>query len=314
MRIASLLPSGTEIVSALGALKELVGRSHECDYPANVRAVPVLTRTRLDGARTSATIDADVRHLLERALALYELDLDALSLARPDVIVTQDLCDVCAVSFDDVCRATESVFGRNVSVVSLRPERLAAIWDDVRRVARAIGRSDEGERLARALSEKTLEIAGRVPADVPRPRVLSIEWLSPVMVGGLWMPELIELAGGTALVTRALERAPTLGLAELRALEPDVVLVKPCGFELEKTLAERNVVAECLPWASWRAVREGRVFVADGNAYFNRSGPRIVESLEILAACTHPEMFADFGRKHRASVRRLLHDLRDAPL
>lgn len=296
---------------ALGALPELVGRSHECDHPSDVRSVPVLTHTRLAPMRSSAEVDADVRRLLERALALYEIDLDALSRARPDVIVTQDLCDVCAVSFDDVCRATESVFGSNVDVVSLRPERLSAIWDDVRRLGRAIRRSDEGDELARVLSENTVEIARRVPADVRRPTVLSVEWLSPVMIGGLWMPELIELAGGTALVTRAGERAPTLGLDELRALDPDLVLIKPCGFDLEKTLAERRLLAECLPWTSWRAAREGRVFVADGNAYFNRSGPRIVESLEILAACTHPETFSDLARKHRASLRRLTPELRD---
>jgi len=310
VRIVSLLPSGTEIVCALGALPELVGRSHECDHPSDVRSVPVLTRTRLDSARSSVEVDVDVRRLLEQALALYELDLDALSLAQPDIIVTQDLCDVCAVSFDDVCRSTESVLGSNVTVVSLRPERLAAIWDDVRRVAHAIRRSDEGEVLARVLAERTVEIARRVPEGVRRPTLLSIEWLAPVMVGGLWMPELIELAGGTALVTRAGERAPTLGPEELHALDPDVVIVKPCGFELEKTLGERRLVAECLPWSSWRAAREGRVFVADGNAYFNRSGPRIVESLEILAACSHPEIFPDLRRKHGASVRRLTHDLR----
>jgi iron complex transport system substrate-binding protein len=311
VRIASLIPSGTEIVCALGALPELVGRSHECDHPSDVRAVPVLTHTRLDPMRSGVEIDADVRDLLERALALYAIDLEALSLARPDVIVTQDLCDVCAVSFDDVCRATASVFGANVGVVSLRPDRLSAIWEDVRRVGRAIQRTDEGGELARVLSERTAEIARRVPADVRRPTVLSVEWLAPVMIGGLWMPELIELAGGTALVTRAGERAPTLGLDELRALDPDIVLVKPCGFDLEKTLTERRLLAECLPWSSFRSAREGRVFVADGNAYFNRSGPRIVESLEILAACTHPKTFSDLARKHRASMRRLTPELRD---
>jgi iron complex transport system substrate-binding protein len=314
VRIASLIPSGTEIVCALGAGHELVGRSHECDHPPDVRAVPALTRTRLDSARSSPEVDADVRRLLERALALYELDLDALSRARPDVIVTQDLCDVCAVSFDDVCRATASVFGANVGVVSLHPERLAGIWEDVRRVAGAVARPSAGDELARGLEDRTREIARAVPPDTPKPTVLSIEWLSPVMVGGLWMPELIELAGGTPLVTQAGERAPTLGPAELHALDPDVVLVKPCGFDLEKTLGERRLVAESLPWASWRAAREGSVFLADGNAYFNRSGPRIVDSLEILAACVHRETFGDFARRHSGSVCRLLYDLRIVPL
>jgi iron complex transport system substrate-binding protein len=313
LRIASLLPSATEILCALGALPDLVGRSHECDYPDGVERLPALTRTRLTTG-SSAEVDADVRRLLERALGLYEVDLDALARARPDVIVTQDLCDVCAVSFDDVCRASQRVLGANVSVVSLRPDRLSAIWDDVKRVGHAVGRSSEGEALAGRLAARAREIRARVPAGATLPTVLSVEWLSPVMIGGLWMPELIELAGGVPLVTKVAERAPTLGEAELSELDPDVVLVKPCGFDLERTLDERRLVSERLPWTSWRAVRDGRVFLADGNAYFNRSGPRVVESLEILAACTHPNAFSDFRRKHASSVRRLTPELEAVPL
>jgi len=273
----------------------------------------VLTRSRI-AAGSSTAIDRDVRRLLADALALYEIDLDALARARPSLVITQDLCQVCAVSFEDVCRAAESVLGAGVEVVSLRPERLSGIFEDVRRVARAIGLAREGEELALSLERRMTELGKDILSSRPRPTVLSIEWLSPVMVGGLWMPELIELGGGTALVTRAGKPAPTLGPRELRALDPDVVLVKPCGFGLEQTLAERRLIAESLPWASWRAVREGRVFVADGNAYFNRSGPRIVESLEILAACTHPDVFAELGRKHRASVCRLTRELEAEPL
>jgi iron complex transport system substrate-binding protein len=263
---------------------------------------------------SSSAIDQDVRRLLAAALALYEIDLEALERARPDLVVTQDLCQVCAVSFDDVCRAAASVLGAGVEIVSLRPERLSSIFEDVRRIARAIDRVLEGDELALTLERRMTELGASLPLGAARPTVLSVEWLSPVMIGGLWMPELIELGGGVALVTRAGEPAPTLGPGELRALDPDVVLVKPCGFGLEQTLAERRLVAKSLPWASWRAVREGRVFVADGNAYFNRSGPRIVESLEILAACMHPNAFAELGRKHGASVRRLTEELEAVPL
>jgi len=305
VRIASLLPSATEIVRALGVQGELVGRSHECDYPPGVRELPALTRTRLGTSASSLAIDGDVRHLTERALALYEVDLDALAAARPDVIVTQDLCAVCAVSFGDVCRATERVLGHGVSIVSLRPERLSDVWNDVRRVGEALGRAREGDVCARELEERVRSIAERARHGGARPSVLSVEWLSPVMIGGLWMPELIELSGGTPLVTRPGEHAPTLGADDLARLDPDIVLLKPCGFELERTLAERALVAESLPWGRWRAVREGRVFVTDGNAFFNRSGPRLVESLEILAACVNPREFADFCEKHRANVRRL---------
>jgi iron complex transport system substrate-binding protein len=313
LRVASLLPSATEIACALGAREMLVGRSHECDHPPEARELPVLTRSRI-AAGSSSAIDRDVRRLLAEALALYEIDLEALERTRPDLVMTQDLCQVCAVSFDDVCRAAESVLGAGVEIVSLRPQRLAEIFEDVRRVARAIGRARAGDELAFTLERRMTELGESVRSAAARLTVLSIEWLSPVMIGGLWMPELIDLGGGIALVTRAGEPAPTLGPGELRELDPDVVLVKPCGFGLEQTLAERRLVAEALPWASWRAAREGRVFVADGNAYFNRSGPRIVESLEILAACMHPEAFAAFARKHAASACRLTRELKAVPL
>jgi iron complex transport system substrate-binding protein len=314
VRIASLLPSGTEIVCALGARAELVGRSHECDFPEEVSTVPVLSRSRLTNVGSSADVDRDVRRLLAKSLSIYEVSVEALAAARPDVIVTQDLCDVCAVPFGDVCRAASEVLGSDVSIVSLRPERLFGIWDDVRRVGRAIGREADGERIATSLERRVVAISARVPPSAPRPGVLSIEWLHPVMIGGLWMPELVELAGGVPLVTSAGDHAPTLGASELRLVEPDVVLVKPCGFTLERALSERHALVRALPWSSWRAVRQGHVFVADGSAYFNRSGPRMVESLEILAACLHPEAFADFRRKHSPSACRLTRELEIAPL
>lgn len=314
MRIASLLPSGTEIVCSLGARSELVGRSHECDFPEGVSALPVLSRSRLSNVGSSADVDKDVRRLLAESLSIYEVSVEALAAARPDVIVTQDLCEVCAVSLGDVCRAASEVLGPEVSIVSLRPERLTAIWDDVRRVARATGHAAEGERVATSLVGRVEAISARVPASARRHSVLSIEWLDPVMVGGLWMPELIELAGGLPLVTRPGDHAPTLGATELGLLDPDVVLVKPCGFTLERALSERRALVQALPWSRWRAVRQGRVFVADGSAYFNRSGPRMVESLEILAACLHPETFADFSRKHAPSACRLTTELEILPL
>jgi iron complex transport system substrate-binding protein len=219
--------------------------------------------------------------------------------------VTQDLCDVCAVSFDDVCAAVNTLARGDVRIVNLHPMVLADIWADIARVGEALGRSDVARRVLGELDARIHAIAARAAQAKTRPSVLSIEWIAPVMIGGMWMPELMSLAGGTALVTKPGEHAPTLSLAQLEALDPDVVLVKPCGFPLARTLEELPVLRESLPWASWRAVREGRVYVADGNAYFNRSGPRIVESLEILAACVHPELFQDFGDKHSGSFVRL---------
>jgi iron complex transport system substrate-binding protein len=309
-RVASLLPSATEIVCAVGAGAELVGVSHECDFPESVRHLPALTRARLRPARTSGEIDRAVRSVLQDALAVYEIELARLEQARPDVIVTQDLCDVCAVSFNDVCAATAALVGQEIRIVNLHPTRLDDIWSDIRRVADAVGRTAEGSEVVSALEARTGAIARRGSTGAERPRVVTIEWLDPVMLGGMWMPELIERAGGVPLVTRPGQHAPTLTKEALLTLTPDVVLIKPCGFPLERTLEELSILKTALPWESWHAIREGRVYVADGNAYFNRPGPRIVESLEILAACLRPEAFEDFRRKHRDSVIRLDADLK----
>ncbi len=304
-RIASLLPSATEIVCAVGAQAELVGVSHECDFPNGVQALPVLTRARLRPVRSSRAIDAEVRAVLEDALAVYEIEIERLRAAQADVIVTQDLCDVCAVSLDDVRAAVARLGVEGVRIVNLHPTRLEDIWSDIERVAIALGHAAEGAKLLAGLRARVAAIHARTSRILERPRVLAVEWLDPIMVAGMWLPELITLGGGTTMVTEPGEHAPTLRLDELRALDPDVLLVKPCGFTLGRTLEEVSVLAEMLPWKTWRCVREGRVYVSDGNAYFNRPGPRIVESLEILAGCLHPGAFLDFRRAHRNSVVRL---------
>jgi len=300
VRIASLLPSATEIVCALGARAGLVGRSHECDFPAGIEEVPVLTSARIEPLPSSKAIDRAVRDILADALAIYQIAVERLREARPDVIVTQDLCEVCAVSLDDVRAAVARLAQEEVAIVNLHPMRLDDIWDDVARVALAIGRAGIGRQVVADLRARVDGIARRASRLQGRPRVLTIEWIEPVMIGGMWMPELVVLAGGEPLVTRSGERAPTLDRDRLAALDPEVVIVKPCGFGLRRTLSELPVLREALP-RSWRA----RVYAADGNAYFNRPGPRIVESLEIMAACVHPDAFEDFAEKHAASWRSL---------
>lgn len=309
-RVASLLPSATEIVCAVGAEAELVGISHECDFPESVRGLPALTRARLQAVSGSREIDRDVRSILQQALAVYEIELPRLETARPDVIVTQDLCDVCAVSFSDVCAATAKVVHQPARIVNLHPMRLDDIWDDIRRVADALGRSTKGADVIAALQRRVADITERSRALTHRPRVVSIEWLDPVMISGMWMPELIERAGGVALGPAPGEHAPTVTRDALLALTPDVVLINPCGFPLDRTLDEISLLPNALPWDVWPATLNGRVYVVDGNAYFNRPGPRIVESLEILAACVHPKAFEDFREKHAASVVRIDEALR----
>jgi iron complex transport system substrate-binding protein len=303
MRIVSLLPSATEIVCALGAGEELVGVSHECDFPEQARTRQVLTRARLGPLTTSREIDLAVRAVIHDALSIYAVDEAALGALAPDVIVTQDLCAVCAVSLDDVRSAVARLAHRDsINIVSLSPTRLAHVWDDVGTVAAALGRVAEGEQLRRRLEHRVHAIAVRARAATVRPRVVSIEWLEPIMLGGTWMPELIELAGGIAAGAEAGCPAPTVTSSDLAALAPDVVLVKPCGFTIERTLRERDVITRGITNA---VGPNARAFVSDGNAFFNRPGPRLVESLEILAACIHPDIFPDFVAKHARELKAL---------
>lgn len=293
-RIASLLPAATEIVCALGARDELVGVSHECDFPSGVSALPVLTRTRLHAPPdlSSAAIDRAVRELVREATSLYEVDDIALAAAAPEVVVTQDLCEVCAVSRGDVERALCSLASRDVALVSLSPLRLADVWDDVERVATAIGRADAGAALRAELVARFAAISARATrarGDGPAPKVLTVEWIAPVMIGGTWMPELVTAAGGEPLVTAPGDHAPTLTRDQLAALRPDAVVVKPCGFTLDRTRAEAPALRDALPLDVWQCP----VWLADGSAYFNRPGPRLVESAAILAGALWPDTFGD---------------------
>jgi len=278
----------------------LVGRSHECDYPPGVEDVPTLTASRLDTQRSSRAIDAAARVALEDAVSIYEVDVDGLQAARPDVIVTQDLCAVCAVPLDDVRAAVARLAQRDVRLVNLGPLCLEHVWSDIRRAADGIGRRDVCSLLVGELTERIEAVAARARKLARTPKVLTIEWLDPVIVGGLWMPELVALAGGVPLAAKAGEHGRALAADELQRLDPDVVLVAPCGFSKERTQKEVDVLWATLP-KTWRAVEEGRVYLADGSAFFNRPGPRLVESLEILAACIHPAAMRDLADKHHAT-------------
>jgi iron complex transport system substrate-binding protein len=302
-RIVSLLPSATEIVCALGASASLVGISHECDSPEAIRDRPVLTRSRIDAHGSSRAIDAAVRGVIRDALSIYAVDERTLGALEPSVIVTQDLCEVCAVSLDDVRSAVSRlVRGEHIRIVSLRPTRLDDVLADVERVAAAIGREPDGAALRTALTQRIRAIADRAAPASSRPRVVSLEWIDPLMLGGTWMPELIELAGGVAVGASAGQPAPTLEPRQLAELRPDVVVVKPCGFPLERTLAERDVIERSVVDVLGPTAR---VYVTDGNAFFNRPGPRLVESLEIMAACVHPELFPDYAAAHFDVIRQL---------
>jgi iron complex transport system substrate-binding protein len=305
-RIASLLASGTEIVCALGLGDQLVGVSHECDYPPRVRGLPVLTAPRLDARASSAAIDRLVRERAAAGLSLYEILADRLRAAAPDLIVTQDQCRVCAVSLEQVRVEAEGMLGRDARIVSLSPHTLEEALDDVIRVAEGAGVPERGRALRRDLRYRLERLASRANCAAGhrerRPSVLCLEWLDPPFLSGHWMPELASMAGGEISDLPAGGRSASVDWRTVAAARPDVIVLMPCGFELERTLAEAPSALARPEVRDTPAFREGRVWAVDGNAYFNRSGPRLVESAEILASILHPDVF---GPPDPAAARRI---------
>lgn len=287
MRVVSLLPSATEIVCALGAAADLVGVSHECDYPPAVRALPAVTRSKIRTDVASAVIDQSVRALVERGLSVYDIDVERLRALAPDVIVTQDQCDVCAVSYREVAAAARQALGTDVRIVSLAPRVLADVWNDVQRVAAALGRAREGAALVAACTERLAALAAET-APLARPVVACIEWLDPPMTAGNWIPELVDLAGGTYPFAAAGAMSRAVSWQDVFDARPEVAVLMPCGFTIAQTRRELPALAARPEWRALPAVRAGRASVVDGNAYMNRPGPRLVESTEILAGLIHP--------------------------
>lgn len=292
MRVVSLLPSATEIVCALGAGSSLVGVSHECDHPNAVRSLPAVTRAKLDARASSAAIDQSVRTLVEQGLGVYEIDVARLKELRPDVIVTQNQCDVCAVSYADVEAAARRVLGDGVTIVSLAPQRLSDVWDDVERVAAALDRGAAGRALVAHARERLASLTARVRGR-PRPTVACIEWLDPLMMAANWTPDLVDIAGGSYPFAEAGAQSTTADWTVVADAQPDVVVLMPCGFPVAQTRREIDVVRARPEWNRLPAVATGRAWIVDGNAYFNRPGPRLVESAEILAGLLHPALGVD---------------------
>lgn len=288
MRIISLIASATEIVCALGARGELVGRSHECDFPFDILDLPYLTapKFKIAGAGGSAAIDKAVKTLVEQGLAVYAVDSARLESLGPDVIITQDQCEVCAVSLSDVERAVCQWTGRPSRILSLRPHTLGDVMDDIGRVGEAIGRQTQAAQLVVELEARLAAIEQAVGGR-PRPRVAFIEWIEPLMSCGHWVPELTQIAGGVSIFGTSGETSPWISHGELVASDPDVIVIAPCGYDIAASQAEFATLSSRADWQALRAARAGNVFIADGNAFFNRPGPRVVETAEILAAILH---------------------------
>ena len=295
-RIVSLLPSATEIVCALGAGGQLVGRSHECDFPPPVWLLPACTESRISTSAASAAIDRDARDLLARALSIYRVDVAGLAALAPDVLVTQDQCEVCAVSRTDLENVLSDAVKQRVSIISLTASNIEGLWRDMTRVALALGLTDQGKSAVQALQARISDIQIAASGIEVRPTVACIEWTDPLMVAGNWVPELVEMAGAVDPFGGAGHPSPYLDWSELAAADPDYVIAMPCGFDRVRTRQEMVPLIEQDGWQDLRAVRDGRVFITDGNQYFNRPGPRLVESLEILAEIIHPGNF-QFGHE-----------------
>ena len=290
MRIVSLLPSATEIVCALGLADELVAVTHECDYPPEVRGKPVITASALDQAADSATIDRLVATSIHEHRGIYTLDERLLSEVRPDLILTQELCDVCAVSYSEVQRAARILPGET-PVVSLEPRTLGDILDTIMLVGRLTDHEETAADMVARLQARIDAVAARARAAATRPRVYCMEWIDPPFNAGHWIPEMVRLAGGEDVLGREGEPSARVTWQEVAAAAPDVVVVMPCGFDTERAARELAAVQDRPEWRGLPAVARGAVWVTNGSAYFSRPGPRMVDGLEILAHALHPDLF-----------------------
>lgn len=291
LRIVSLIPSATEIVTSLGFGEYLVGRSHECDYPASVQTLPICTEAKFDPQGDSREIHDRVTHLLQSALSVYRVKTEVLEALQPTHILTQAQCEVCAVSLGEVEAAAAALTGSRPHIISLQPSRLREVWTDFQTVAVAL----EGKPgIARAegtiapLQHRLHRLANRVER-LAKPTVACIEWTDPLMAAGNWVPELLELAGGVSLFGTEGQHSPWIDWESLVAANPDLIVLMPCGYDLAKTAIATQPLTQRPEWSALQAVQQQQVFLTDGNQYFNRPGPRLVDSAEILAEICHPD-------------------------
>ncbi len=304
MRVASLLPSATEMVYFCGARDALIGVTHECDYPAGIERLPHLTSSKIDQSMTSAEIDAAVAEHLTDAGSIYALDAKLLDELAPDLIITQGLCDVCAVSMDLVGEAVAGL-KNEPEILSLNPTSLRGVLDDTVRVGEALGHGEEARAKVTTLEERLARLRKAV-AGLPRPRVGCIEWLDPPFSAGHWVPEMVRTAGGEEVLAGPGEPSARLSWEEVFEAAPEVLVLMPCGFDARRTVEEARRVLPGLPgWNDPSAVEDGRVWAVDANSYFSRPAPRLVEGVEILARILHPEVFPE--APHPAAAVRLAH-------
>ncbi len=302
MKIYSFIPSATEMVYALGLGDQLCGVTHECDYPPEARSKPVAIRSLIDTARMSQReIDDAVVESMTHCHGLYTIDKELLRSNPPDVVITQELCDVCSVSLRDVLAAISDL-SKTCKVVSLKPRGLQGVLEDIVTVGAACGVKEEAEALVGALNTRIDRVRLRA-ADLPRHRVFCVEWFDPIFASGHWVPEMVSLAGGEDALGFAGKDSRKIPWESVVSYDPEVLVLMPCGFDVERTVLDSRELARRPGWRTIRAVKEGRVFATNGSAYFSRPGPRLVDGLELLASMIHPD---EFGRDMPRERARLL--------
>ncbi len=295
-RVVSLLPSATEIVASLGLMDRLVGRSHECDFPLEVQRLPICCQPRIDISRSGAEIDRQIKNCLRDGLSIFVVDTDRLHQLRPDVILTQTLCEVCGVTLSEIEAALTPDGDRGPSLIDLHPQRLEHLFADVHTVAVALQAVEQGHELVVELRGGFENVRQKSSKLRRRPNVVCLEWFEPLMTAGNWVPELVEIAGGRNIGAEAGQHSPWFEWTQLVAADPEIIVLMPCGWDIPRTRAESRVLTSDPRWAQLSAVRAGRVFVTDGHQFFNRPGPRLLTSAKILAEILHPEVF-EFGHR-----------------
>lgn len=292
LRLVSLIPSATEILAALGLTHAIVGRSHECDYPPEVQNLPICTQPKFNPEGNSAEIHNRVTEILQSALSVYQIKLEVLEQLHPTHIITQAQCEVCAVSLEDVEDAVTQLTGCQPQMISLQPNLLEDVFADIWRVSTILNVS--AQNLIVSLKERIRDCSEKIQSipNLQKPKVVCIEWTNPLMIAGNWIPELVQLAGGEPLFSGQGKQSTWLKWEDVLNANPDVIIIMPCGFDLQRTQQDALQLKNYPNWEQLVAVKTNNVYITDGNAYFNRSGPRLVDSLEILAEILHPDLFS----------------------
>ena len=292
-KIVTLIPSATEIVAFLGAKSSIIGCSHECDYPKDLNNIVRLTSPKINIHGTSKSINKEINTILENSLSVYKVDIEKLKNLNPDFIVTQDHCDVCAVSFSEIKNIVNKHLNKKTKIISLKPNTLSDVFADIRRVANDLKIENTiSNKLIRGLEMRLKNIKKKIFIKKKKPTVACIEWIDPLMIAGNWIPEMVKISGGNDILGKYGKDSQWIKFNEIKNYDPDIIIFLPCGFDIEKTKSELDgLLKRNNFWTALKAFKNKKIFVTDGNQFFNRPGPRLIESIEIFTEIIHPQLF-----------------------